>query len=77
MEANKEIQVELEWDWRKGMTRDFSLVVWSSSVEVEITAQFPETKASSAGWPLTPQIEDMDMNAASENPADSCYKNPA
>ena len=58
------------------MSKDFSLVAWSTNTAVEITALTPETEEfKREGWPLQTRQEN-DANADVESGADLCFKTP-
>ena len=58
------------------MSRDFSLVAWSTDTAVDIVTTTPETTPFKRdGWPLLERQSD-DMNAASESGADNCFRTP-
>jgi len=66
----------MEMDWSSNMTKDFSLVAWSTDTAVNIAATTFETvEFQRNSWPLLARQSD-DMNAANESGADLCYRTP-
>ena len=53
MKAGTELTVKMEMDWGTNMSKDFSLVAWSSDTAVDIVATTTETDPFQRnGWPL-------------------------
>lgn len=76
MEEGAELTVKMEMDWSPNMSRDFSLVAWSTVTAVDIVTTTPETAPFKRdAWPLLERQSD-DMNAASESGADDCFRTP-
>jgi hypothetical protein len=76
MEKGAKLTVKMEMDWSPNMSRDFSLVAWSTDTAVDIVTTTPETTPFKRdAWPLI-ERQSNDMNAASESGADDCFRTP-